>query len=183
AVLLAAGPGLSGALREVEELAGVHRAAVCLRPPESSVAAVVDALGETSTVHFACHARMRADNPVFSGLRLSDGDLTVQELEMRGVAPHRAVLAACEAGADVAVAGGGMIGFVSALIARGTAGVLASQHLAPDHATASLMSVVHRRLADGASLAQALHDARRTLDLADPVDLVNACGFTVFGAA
>ena len=42
---------------------------------------------------------------MFSGLVLSDGTLTVQELELRGVAPRRVVLAACEVASGVTMPG------------------------------------------------------------------------------
>ena len=72
---------------------------------------------------------------------------------------------------------------MSALIARGTAGVLGSILLVPDHATAPFMLRVHERLHGGETLAGALHAARATLDVDDPADLVNWCGFTAYGAA
>ena len=120
---------------------------------------------------------------MFSGLVLSDGHLTVQEMELRGLAPHRVVLAACDAAADVTYSGGELLGFVSALIARGTAGVLGSLRLVPDEATGSLMLRVHERLGRDATLAAALHGARGELDLDDAADFVNWCGFAAYGAA
>lgn len=182
-MVLVAGPDLPGAMSEVETLARLHPDPRVLCPPDSTVEAVVEAVRGSSTAHFACHGRMRADNPVFSGLRLSDGLLTVQELELRELAPYRVLLSACEAGSDLAVPGNETIGFVSALMARGTAGVLGSLLLAPDIETGGLMERVHRQLLGGATLAVALHAAREDLDLADPPDLVNWCGLTVFGAA
>ena len=134
-------------------------------------------------VRSTCHGRLRADNPMFSGLVLSDGTLTVQELELRGVAPRRVVLAACEVASGVTMPGNETIGFVNALIARGTAGVLASLLPAPDRETGPLMARVHRRLAAGDRLAEALFSARSSLDTEEPTGVVNACGFTVFGAA
>jgi CHAT domain-containing protein len=182
-VLLAAGPGLSAAVGEVLRLSQVHERSEVLSPPESTVRRVAEALEDADTVHFACHGTIRADNPMFSGLLLSDGYLTVQELELRDLAPYRVVLAACEASADIAYTGGELLGFVSALIARGTAGVLGSIQLVPDEATAPFMLRVHERLRDGATLAAALHGARGSLDVDDPADLVNWCSFTAYGAA
>ena len=120
---------------------------------------------------------------MFSGLLLSDGYLTVQELEVRNLAPYRVVLAACQAAADASYAGGETLGFVSALIARGTAGVLGSTLVVPDTATAPFMLRLHEQLQGGFTLAAALHAARASLDLEDPADLVNWCGFTAYGAA
>jgi hypothetical protein len=182
-VLLAAGPGLPAAEDEVRRLSRVHEHSEVLSPPESTVRRVAEALEDVSTAHFACHGVVRADNPMFSGLRLSDGLLTVQELELRDLAPYRVVLAACESSADIAYTGGELLGFVSALIARGTAGVLGSIQLVPDEATVGFMLRVHEHLHHDATLAAALHAARESLDLEDPADLVNWCGFTAYGAA
>jgi|1186.fasta_scaffold00161_1 tetratricopeptide (TPR) repeat protein len=182
-VLLAAGPGLPAAEDEVLRLSRVHENSVTLSPPHSTVRRVAEELEGASTAHFACHGVVRADNPMFSGLRLSDGLLTVQELELRDLAPYRVVLAACESSADIAYTGGELLGFVSALVARGTAGVLGSIQLVPDDATVGFMVRLHEELQGDATLAAALHSARGSLDLEDAADLVNWCGFTAYGAA
>ncbi len=182
-VVLAAGPGLAAAEQEVQRLGRIHVHSEVLGPAESTVRRVAEALEDATTAHFACHGTVRADNPMFSGLRLSDGYLTVQELELRDLAPYRVVLAACESSADIAYQGGELLGFVSALIARGTAGVLGSTQLVPDEATARFMVRVHEQLRGESTLAEALHAARASLDLDDAADLVNWCGFTAYGAA
>jgi CHAT domain-containing protein len=184
-VLLAAGPQLPGAVDEVRRLGAVHSDDdhLVLCPPDSTVEQVTDALEGAETAHFACHGVVRSDNPMFSSLRLSDGYLTVQELELRGLAPRRVVLAACEAAADTSFPGGEVLGFVSALIARGTAGVLGSIYPVPDVAATSLMMQIHSLLCRGDTFATALHLARASLNLDDPADLVNWCGFTAYGAA
>jgi len=181
-VLLVAGPGLPAVDGEIRRLSTLHRSSVMLSPPDSTVRKVADALENAGTAHFACHGVIRSDNPMFSGLLLSDGYLTVQELELRNLAPQRVVLAACEATADVSYSGGEMLGFVSALIARGTAGVLGSIHLVPDEAAASFMFRLHQHLRADTTLAVALHAARASLDLDIPADMVNWCGFTAYGA-
>ena len=181
-VLLVAGPELPAAEEEIRRLSSLHRDSVVLCPPDSTVSEVAVALEHAGTAHFACHGVIRSDNPMFSGLLLSDGYLTVQELELRNLAPHRVVLAACEATADVSYTGGEMLGFVSALIARGTAGLLGSIQLVPDEAATSFMVRLHLRLREDVTLAVALHDARASLDLEIPADMVNWCGFTAYGA-
>ena len=182
-VVLVAGPGLPGAAAEVESLAAIHPAAVLLTPPDSTAEVVADALAGADLAHLACHGTLRADNPMFSSLLLSDGPLTVQELYARGLAPHRLILAACESGAQVSYAGDEVLGFVSALLARGTAGILASTAVVPDVEAVGLMTAVHRGLVRGATLSRALHEARESVDTEDPASYVNWCTFNAHGAA
>jgi tetratricopeptide (TPR) repeat protein len=182
-VVLVAGPGLRGAVAEVESLAGIHLAAATITPPASTADAVADALAVADLAHLACHGTLRADNPMFSSLLLSDGPLTVQELYARGLAPHRLILAACESGTQVSYTGDEVLGFVSALLARGTAGVLASTAAVPDVEAVDLMTAIHRQLARGATLAHALHEARVSLDTDNPRSFVNWCSFSSHGAA
>ncbi len=182
-VVLVAGPDLPGAVAEVESLASIHPSAARFTPPASTADVVADALGGADLAHLACHGTLRADNPMFSSLLLSDGPLTVQEAYARGLAPHRLILASCESGALVSYAGDEVLGFVSALLARGTAGILASTAVVPDVEAVGLMTSVHRRLAGGATLAHALHEARAAQDTDDPSSFVNWCTFNAHGAA
>jgi CHAT domain-containing protein/tetratricopeptide (TPR) repeat protein len=182
-VVLVAGPDLPGAVAEVESLAAIHPAAALLTPPGSTAEVVADALAGADLAHLACHGTLRADNPMFSSLLLSDGPLTVQELYARGLAPHRLILAACESGAQVSYAGDEVLGFVSALLARGTAGILASTAVVPDVEAVSLMTAVHQALVRGATLSRALHEARESCDTEDPASYVNWCTFNAHGAA
>jgi CHAT domain-containing protein len=182
-VALVAGPDLPGAVDEVDALAKVHPNADLLVPPDSSAAAVTSALRDVGLAHLACHGTVRADNPTFSSLLLSDGPLTVHELGMRAGAPHRIVLAACDSGVQVSYPGNEALGFVSALFARGTAGLVASTVLVPDLDALPLMQSLHEHIARGAPVADALCAARSGLDLDEPGQYVNWCAFNAYGAA
>ncbi|GIF00735.1 CHAT domain-containing protein [Paractinoplanes rishiriensis] len=181
--VLVAGPDLPGATAEIARLRRLYPQAVALTPPASTAGAVLRLLDGADLAHLACHGQLRADNPLFSSLSLSDGPLTLQELETRAVAPHRLVLASCESGADVSYAGDEVLGFVSAVLARGTAGVVASVTAVPDVAAADLMVLLHERLRAGRTLARALFEARQGLDRQNPAAYVNWCTFTAYGAA
>jgi tetratricopeptide (TPR) repeat protein len=181
-VAIIAGPGLPGAEQEVSAVSACHPGATVLVPPESTAPAAIEAISRSELVHLACHGLLRADNPTFSALELTDGQLTVHELDQRGIAPRRIVLAACDSAADVSYAGDELVGFVTALLARGTAGVVASAIAVPDTDAAALMGGLHRRIAAGEPLAAALHGARAEHGVDDPRGFVNWCAFTAYGA-
>jgi tetratricopeptide (TPR) repeat protein len=182
-IVLAAGPELPGAQREIEQLAGLHDDPIVIGPPESTVAAVARSLDDATLAHLACHCYIRSDNPTFSQLLLSDGFLTVHELDLRADVPHRVILAACESGNDVSLEGNEVLGFVSTLMAKGAAGVLASSVVVPDQDILSLMTALHCAIREGQTLAHALHTARASIDSADPKQFAAWCAFNAFGAA
>ena len=181
--VLVEGPELDGAREEVLALEVVHPGAQVLAREESHAGAVLAALSDADLAHLACHGSPRADNPMFSSLLLTDGPVTVQELHGAGVAPHRLVLASCHSGADVAYLGDEVLGFVSAMLAQGTAGVVASIAAVPDVAAVDLMLELHRGVRDGMTLARALHAARGRVDRETPEGFVNWCTFSAHGAA
>lgn len=181
--VLVEGPHLPGASAEVSRLRQLYPHATVVQPPDSTAQAVLQLLDGADLVHLACHGWLRSDNPMFSSLVMSDGPLTVQELASRDVAPRRLVLASCQSGADVSYDGDEVLGFVSAVLARGTAGVVASVAAVPDVAAVDLMCGLHERLLKGRTLAHALYEAREGLDRDDPESFVNWCTFSAHGAA
>lgn len=182
-VILVEGPRLAEAVNEVRRLRRLYPNAIVLSPSASTARTVLRLVDGADLVHLACHGWLRSDNPLFSSLVLSDGPLTVQELVTRRVAPHRLILASCQSGADVSYAGDEVLGFVSAMLARGTAGIVASVAAVPDVAAADLMYALHQQLVTGRTLAHALYGARTTLDRDDPATFVNWCTFSAHGAA
>jgi hypothetical protein len=182
-VVLVAGPDLPGAIEEVGSLARLYPSGQRIIPPHSTADAVARALAGADLAHLACHGVLRADNPMFSSLILSDGPMTVQELYARGLAPPRLILASCESGTQASYAGHEVLGLVGALLARGTFGVLASAAVVPDVPAAGLMTAFHRCLASGSTLARTLHEARQSQDIEDPGSFVNWCTFNAHGAA
>ncbi|MBO9570302.1 MAG: CHAT domain-containing protein, partial [Cellulomonas iranensis] len=182
-VVLVAGPELRGARDEVDALARLHAGARVLGHDESRARDVVLAVRDAGLAHLACHGLPRGDNPMYSSLVLADRALTVQELHAAGVAPRRLVLASCHAGADVAYDGDEVLGFVSAMLARGTRGVVASIAAVPDVEVVDLMVGLHAGLARGETMARALHAAREGVDTSSPAGFVNWCTFGAHGAA
>ncbi len=140
------------------------------------------AIEAASVAHIASHATFRVDNPMFSSLRLGDGDLNVYDIERLHIPPEKVVLSACDSGYSDARSGEELAGLTSALLSMGTRSVVASIGLVPDSAaTSRLMVEFHRGLIDGAQPSRALAEARSaTID--DPEGFVAAASFVCVGA-
>jgi CHAT domain-containing protein len=184
-VVLVAGPDLPGAADEIDRLARRYRGARRLGGRRATAEAAAAALDGSGLAHVAAHGSFRADNPLFSSLRLADGPLTVYDLERLRRAPQTLVLSACEAGlADVGV-GDELMGLAAALLSIGTGCVVAGVGLAPDWATRSLMLDLHRRLRAGSRPAEALAAAQASISgrVADPdAALAARAAFVCLGA-
>jgi hypothetical protein len=159
-VVLVAGPDLEHADAEVHRLARHHRRPRLVPAAEASVATVAAALSEARLAHLACHGRFRADNPLFSSLRLADGGLSVYDLERLPKVPSVIILSACDAGLSSTHPGNELMGLVAGLLSMGTRVVVASVGLFPDaEETVELMDRFHDRLAAGSTPAEALRSA------------------------
>ncbi len=163
--------------------AASEAAAVSALAGTSVVSSVADALGEirgAELVHFACHALPRVDSPMFSSLRLQDGELTLYDIERLGDAPKAVVLAACDGGSAVMASGAEIMSIAGAFLSLGSRTVVAPVFTVSDEMTAAVMSRFHEELASGLDGAQALLAAGST---SDPLLAFTARSFSCFGAA
>lgn len=158
-VLVAAGPGLPGARREAETIAGIHRVRPLL-DPGAGVQAVLDGLAHADLAHLATHGWLRPDNPQFSELTLSDGPLLVHHLDTIDSLPSTLVLASCDSGRPVTRPGEALLGFAAACLTRGTRTLIAPVAPVPDGSTAEVMTRLHSALAAGVAPAAALASAQ-----------------------
>jgi CHAT domain-containing protein len=180
-IVLAAGPGLDGALAELGALADLHPDAHVFDAARANVDDVLTALGRADIAHLACHGRFRVDNPMFSSLELADGPLTVFDLEKLARPPEVVVLAACDVGTAAVGAGDELLGITSALHRAGTRHVIASLVPVPDEAAVGFMVDLHRALLDGRSPAEALAIAREGVVVDEPHGAALRAGFSCFG--
>jgi hypothetical protein len=180
-VVLVAGPGLPGALVELDALRTLHPDVVAFDAGGSRVEAVLAALEGAGLAHLACHGRLRADNPMFASLDLADGPLTVFDLEKLERPPAVVVLAACDVGTAAVSAGDELLGLTAAFHRAGTRAVLASLVPVPDEAVVEMMVGLHRGLAAGRTPADALAQDRGALPPDGPLTAVLRSAFTCFG--
>ncbi|HEY1818595.1 MAG TPA: CHAT domain-containing protein [Trebonia sp.] len=189
-VVLVRGPGLTSGGAEVPLLAADYGADAghgrCPAPDvlgdgTATAARVLDAIDGAGLAHIAAHGTFRADSPLFSALRLDDGPLTVYDLEGLRRGPRRLVLSSCDSGIAAPAGADEVLGLASSLLPLGTTGIVASVVQVNDAAVVPLMTALHRELRGGATLPEALGNARPDLD-ADPVAAAAGWSFICLGA-
>ena len=180
-VTLARGPGLVTGGAEVPLLAEMYPDAAVLSGDEATAERVLSAIDGAWLAHIAAHGSFRADSPLFSSLRMSDGPLTVYDFEQLRRAPYRLVLSSCDSGVLAPAGADELLGLVSSLLPLGTAGIVAGVVPLNDDALVPLMVSLHRHLLAGQSLAESMYSVR--LDAAnDPVQRVAAISLVALGA-
>jgi hypothetical protein len=185
-VVLVRGPGLASRGAEVPLLAADYAMAgrpapVVLGDGTATAAAVLRAIDGAALAHIAAHGEFRADGPLFSSLRLDDGQLTVYDLERLSRGPRRLVLSSCDSGVAAPAGADEVLGLASSLLPLGTTGIVASVVPVNDSAVVPLMIALHRELRGGAPLARALRDARAGLE-SDPVAAATGWSFICLGS-
>ena len=159
--LLVAGPGLEHAESEVARIGSLRPTAVRLVGAAASADATLDALDGRRLAHLAAHGQHNRDNALFSSLHLAGSQLMGYDLQRLRRPPRQAVLSACDLGQATVRPGDEMLGLVAALLATGTATVVASVGRVPDDEAADLMVGYHRALLGGAAPSPALAEATR----------------------
>ena len=181
-VALIAGPDLPHAPREVRAVASIYDRPVVLRDPDSTARRVLDAMEGSQIVHLAAHGHFRADSPFFTSLQLSDGPLTVYDLEHLVDAPDTVILPACDAGMAEVRTGDELVGTAAALVSVGVSSVVAPLTVVPDDAVVAMMVDLHRALVEGARPSVALCRARAAaVARSSPGDLAAAHAFVAVG--
>ncbi|WP_171110698.1 CHAT domain-containing tetratricopeptide repeat protein [Streptomyces sp. Z423-1] len=180
--VLVRGPGLATGGAEVPEVADRYGRPTVLEHDEARVPRVLEELDGAALAHIAAHGTFRADSPLFSALRMADGPLIVHDFERLDRSPYRIILSSCDTARLASVGADELLGLVTALLPLGTAGVVASSAPVNDAAVVPLMLTLHKGLATGLSLAEALRDARAALP-GDAVHQATGWAFTAFGAA
>lgn len=180
-IVVAAGPGLVGAVHEAAAVARLYPGARCLSGDEATAGRVAAAGDGADLLHVAAHGRLRSDNPYFSSLQFADGPLTLYDLD-RIDAPGHVVLAACETAQSAVVAVDEVLGLAAALLAQGTTSVVAPVVNVLDDAVVDLMLDYHRELRASRPPAEALAIAQSRAAGRGPAAWAAGAGFVCMGA-
>lgn len=144
--------------------AGLAEATVLLGGA-ATVGAVMDASRRASLMHLACHGEFVPDAPLASGLRLSDGMLTVRDVYAMRLAGPVVTLSGCETGRTAVIAGEELAGLYRAFLAAGASALVVSYWMVHDEAASEALASIYRSwyrvgsLADS-SLAAAVRRAQ-----------------------
>lgn len=144
---------------EARALAGVMPDARVVLGGDATSARLREQLPGPAILHLACHGLYRPANPLFSALRLADRWVSAAEILDLDLGGALVTLSACESGRPSRDAAE-PIGLAWSFLAAGASGVVVSQWLVDDDATASLMSAMYANLAAGLAPAEALRQAQ-----------------------
>ena len=120
--------------------------------------------GSTSRfVHIATHGLFRRNNPLFSSIRLGDGQLCAYELYELQLPAELVTLSGCSTGLSVVASGDEQLGLVRGLLYAGARAVLLTLWDVNDNSTSAFMKAFYSRLHDGWGKARAAQQAMREL--------------------
>jgi CHAT domain-containing protein len=156
----------------VNAIAALYPHATVLKGDSATPAATLAGLGHASLVHFAAHGHHQPENALFSNLDLAGGALFGYDLHHGVHTPDTAVLSSCDLGLADVRPGDETLSLATALLAGGTATVVASVARVADRTAMDVMVRYHREAVAGRTPAAALAAAV-------PADL--ATGFICVG--
>ena len=151
------GPGLRHAATEAGQVAAAWPGSHLVQ--DASAADLVSALAGSDVVHVAAHGQHQPASPLFSSLRMADGDVYAHELPSGAIRARHVVLSACDVGSAQVRPGDEPLGLAHTLLATGVTSVVAAVAPVPDDETAAVMAAYHRRLATGLPTDEALAEA------------------------
>ena len=127
---------------------------------ESATGKVLQSSGEQSRlIHIATHGYFRQDNPMFSGVRLGDGILSLYDLYQMKLPAELITLSGCATGLNVVSDGDELLGLLRGLIHAGAQAALLSLWDVQDRTTAEFMASFYSHLDRCTDKAGALRQA------------------------
>ena len=119
-------------------------------------------------LHIAAHGIFRADNPMFSSLKLGDSWLNLFDIFNLQLGAELTVLSACETGMSAVWEGDELLGLARGFLYAGTPSLVVSLWTVNDRSTAQLMRGFYEALQRGVSKTRALQEAVLAVKAAFP---------------
>ncbi|MEP6667030.1 MAG: CHAT domain-containing protein, partial [Nocardioidaceae bacterium] len=167
-----AGPRVRRAAEEVDRAAKAWDVATVLPEGQAKATTVGHLAASVDVFHVAAHGRHSADNPLFSGLELSDGPWFGYDIDQLSAIPSTVILSACELGRSSVRWGEETIGMTVAWLHAGVRSVIASPASVDDDVACAVLAATHHYLAAGDSPSHALASAMSEVRGAVPAPFV-----------
>ena len=110
-------------------------------------------------LHIAAHGVFRADNPMFSALKLGDSWLNLVDIFNLKLGGELTTLSACETGMSAVYEGDELLGLTRGFLYAGTPSLVVSLWRVNDRSTTLLMKRFYEGLLEGQSKPAALRQA------------------------
>ena len=166
--------------QEIKDVTQLFRDAKAFIGAEASLGAFYDHAPRADVLHIATHGVHRPDNPMFSGLRMSDGWLAARDLYSVQLSASLVVLPACESVLASNTEGDELFGIARGFLYAGAPSLIGSLWPVQDEQTAQLMVAFYSALRQGLGTAAALRAAQLTLRTEHP-NPYHWAAFTVIG--
>jgi len=150
---------LPHAVREAHTIAALMGGQALLED-RATLAHIQQAVLNCRVVHLATHGDFRPDNPLFSGLALTDGWLTTLDIFGLRLKASLVTLSACQTGRSVVGGGDELLGLMRAFLSAGAASLALSLWAVEDCSTARLMETFYGKMIEGRTKGAALRDAQ-----------------------
>lgn len=167
-VVFAVGPRVARGEDEARTGAAHWADARVLAGGSATVDATSAAAAEADILHVAAHGRHALDNPLFSGVQLSDGALFGYDIDRMPRVPRTVVLSACEAGRSAVRWGEEAVGMTRAWLHAGADAVIGAPVVVADDDASALLGALHAELAVGSPPAAALAAAAERTGIRSP---------------
>ncbi len=171
--------GLPNCRKELAALAGKTSDRVAIHDPCRRQHWPDD--GSARIWHYAGHAQLRADNPFYSSLSLTDGPLFAADFRLKKCRVWLVTLAACRTGHQSVLPGEESSGLVRSLLEMGARNVVGSHWAVSDESTAFWMNKFYDLILSGQPVGQAVRKAALQVREQYP-SAYDWAAFSVFGA-
>lgn len=155
-------------LSEVQAVASLLPEADLFVGAEATTSVLRNRGATANIVHIATHGTYRQDNPMFSGIRLGDGNLNLYDLYQIRLRASLVTLSGCATGMNSIAAGDELVGLQRGLFCAGAASLLLSLWDVHDESTAELMRIFYATHAETNSIAGSLQAAMKELRKKNP---------------
>lgn len=124
---------------------------------EGATSSVLQERGrDCGLIHIATHGYFRQDDPMFSGIRLADGILSLYDLYQLKLPAQLITLSGCATGLNVVADGDELLGLVRGLIYAGAQSALLTLWDVQDRSTAKFMTAFYGHVTSSENRAAAL---------------------------